>query len=327
MKINCEIITPLLMHGSDGKTPELREQSIKGVMRFWWRAIHGNLSLEELRKQEAKIFGDTSNKSSFRMKIRNKNLIVENNKTFYEGLQKEGIKYNFYSLIINKEASFIENGCFELDLYFKDDDTKKEIIKVLNYINFFGNFGARSRRGAGSIKFNNNELLEFGSNTKEDLKSFISKEFNKVSGKIFTIFAKDIFIFDPKNSWQEALESIASPFKNFRNEVKGQVFKTPNFGFPIRHRNKNIFLGNKKINYKCKYIERRASPLLFKVFKSKDNVYFPILIWMNGDFLPQNYKIGIKWKCDENKMMEPDDSIIQSFINSKFNEGQDYVKW
>ncbi|MEO1928407.1 MAG: type III-B CRISPR module RAMP protein Cmr1, partial [Nautiliaceae bacterium] len=67
MKIKCEIITPLLMHGADGKRAELREQSFKGVMRFWWRAINGNLGLKELKEKEAEIFGDTNKKSSFRM--------------------------------------------------------------------------------------------------------------------------------------------------------------------------------------------------------------------------------------------------------------------
>ena len=39
----CESVTPMFMYGADGKTPELRPASVKGVMRFWWRAINGNL--------------------------------------------------------------------------------------------------------------------------------------------------------------------------------------------------------------------------------------------------------------------------------------------
>lgn len=67
----CETITPMCMYGADGKTPELRPASIKGVMRFWWRAINGNLLLAELKKQEGEIFGNTDNKSSFSVKIKN----------------------------------------------------------------------------------------------------------------------------------------------------------------------------------------------------------------------------------------------------------------
>ncbi|PIY11177.1 MAG: type III-B CRISPR module RAMP protein Cmr1 [Flexibacter sp. CG_4_10_14_3_um_filter_32_15] len=59
----CETITPMFLSGADGQTPELRPPSIKGALRFWWRAMNGHLSLEELKKQEAMIFGDTSNRS------------------------------------------------------------------------------------------------------------------------------------------------------------------------------------------------------------------------------------------------------------------------
>ncbi|RUM75097.1 MAG: type III-B CRISPR module RAMP protein Cmr1, partial [Sulfurovum sp.] len=70
LTFECETITPMFMYGADGKTPELRPASIKGVMRFWWRAIHGNLSLEDLKEQEGEIFGDTDKKSSFSIKLK-----------------------------------------------------------------------------------------------------------------------------------------------------------------------------------------------------------------------------------------------------------------
>ena len=55
----CKIITPMFLAGADGRTPELRAPSIKGALRFWWRAVHGHLSLDKLRKQEMEIFGGT----------------------------------------------------------------------------------------------------------------------------------------------------------------------------------------------------------------------------------------------------------------------------
>jgi len=71
--INCQLITPMLMHGEDTRVAELRPPAIKGAMRFWWRAIHGNLTLKELKEQESKLFGgvgeDSAVKSSFRIKI------------------------------------------------------------------------------------------------------------------------------------------------------------------------------------------------------------------------------------------------------------------
>jgi CRISPR-associated protein Cmr1 len=58
----CETITPMFLGGADGRTPELRPPSIKGAMRFWWRAMNGHLPLEDLKKKEARIFGGSGEK-------------------------------------------------------------------------------------------------------------------------------------------------------------------------------------------------------------------------------------------------------------------------
>ncbi|MCD6398523.1 MAG: type III-B CRISPR module RAMP protein Cmr1, partial [Candidatus Aenigmarchaeota archaeon] len=54
---NCEVVTPMFLAGADGKTPELRPPSIKGALRFWWRATNGHLPIDKLKEKEAKIFG------------------------------------------------------------------------------------------------------------------------------------------------------------------------------------------------------------------------------------------------------------------------------
>lgn len=56
------IITPLFMSGADRKMAELRAGSIRGVLRFWWRALAlGHYeSWEEVRKAEFALFGSSS---------------------------------------------------------------------------------------------------------------------------------------------------------------------------------------------------------------------------------------------------------------------------
>lgn len=68
----CKVITPMFLAGADGQTPELRAPSIKGAMRFWWRAINGHLVKEkdgrwdytELKKREGELFGGTGDQAS-----------------------------------------------------------------------------------------------------------------------------------------------------------------------------------------------------------------------------------------------------------------------
>lgn len=55
----CEVITPMFLAGADGATPELRAPSIKGALRFWWRALNGHLGQSELYVREGRIFGST----------------------------------------------------------------------------------------------------------------------------------------------------------------------------------------------------------------------------------------------------------------------------
>lgn len=68
----CKSITPMFMYGANQNEPELRPASIKGVMRFWWRAINGDLSLDELKEKEGEIFGSTVRRSKVNIRVRQK---------------------------------------------------------------------------------------------------------------------------------------------------------------------------------------------------------------------------------------------------------------
>jgi CRISPR type III-B/RAMP module RAMP protein Cmr1 len=107
------------MHGADGSSAELRPASIKGVLRFWWRAIHGNLSLDELHEQEGKIFGSKDKRSSFSIKIQR-----------YEGIPKEFT------------IQFLNHGTFDIQSFF-------ELVVILG---FFGQKGQGKQKIQGSIK-------------------------------------------------------------------------------------------------------------------------------------------------------------------------------
>jgi CRISPR-associated protein Cmr1 len=71
---DCRVITPMFLAGADGQTPELRAPSIKGAMRFWWRALNGHLvekdektgkwEYSKLKKEEGKLFGGTGDQAS-----------------------------------------------------------------------------------------------------------------------------------------------------------------------------------------------------------------------------------------------------------------------
>jgi len=72
IEFTCEVISPLILNGALGKDPELRPPAIKASLRYWWRALHGHLSiknLDDLRNKENEIFGSTKNRSSILIKV------------------------------------------------------------------------------------------------------------------------------------------------------------------------------------------------------------------------------------------------------------------
>lgn len=121
----CETITPMLMHGADGSSAELRPASIKGILRFWWRAIHGDLSLEELHEKEGKIFGSTDKRSSFSIKIK------------HHEFQGNSIPYNY-----KFDIEFLNHGAFDIQSFF-------ELVAILS---LFGQKGQGKQKTQGSIK-------------------------------------------------------------------------------------------------------------------------------------------------------------------------------
>jgi len=351
IKFECESITPMFMYGADGSTPELRPASIKGVLRFWWRAIHGNLGLEELHGlhgREGEIFGSTKRRSNASLRITTNEKSIKS----FQALIKEvedfnGIKYNFYPIFMKKDEDYFASFTFELIVSSYNHKALEEAIDALIYLNFFGAIGSRGRRGAGSIKVtvkeNTNKLFQEKLNllntneirTTQEFKNTLEQLMQNIkphSSPTYTTFCKQLYIFNPQKDWKSALEKIAANFKDFRNSHKSRVMETPNFGFPIRHKDGSVFIGgqiqwNKKDEAKAVNIaERRASPLLFKVFKTSDDCYFPLIIWMNGNLLPDDKQVIFKKPINKNNIQQkkPSEDIINEFIG-QFDK-EDYLK-
>jgi len=246
--MKCEIVTPLLMHGANKNIAELRAPSIKGVMRFWWRAVHGNLSLDKLREQEAKIFGNTKQKSSFKIILNTQNLDV---KDFNPLPHKDN---NF------KIKGFSPNQTFEIKFLGENLELVKNIF-ILSTI--LGGFGQRARRGFGCIKVkkikdNNDELISFnypliGKDIEKFIKNKINDNFVLPSNNRHDFdaypFIREIDIGNSYDTYEEVLKKIGLATHKY-SEFGGR--------------------GN----------NRFASPLFVSIIK-KDEKYAPIITVLN----------------------------------------------
>ena len=239
----CKVITPMFLAGADGQTPELRAPSIKGAMRFWWRAMHGHLPIEDVKDQkdkkkivikglknlETEIFGgggDNARRSSFSIQV----------------CPKSEQRPGRYSLVphrnnINGDALNPGNR-FEVKLsLYKNtsgSNTKEQGISGITITQlkalfmltcYLGGLGKRSRRGMGSVE------IEEISKSKEGIPGQVElqhiqhwiSEFSpyyQISGeKIVYVYAggspqygyiREIQLGKPYSSMDRVLNSISS---------------------------------------------------------------------------------------------------------------------
>ncbi|MEY4935901.1 MAG: type module protein Cmr1 [Bacteroidota bacterium] len=143
----------MFLAGADGTTPELRAPSIKGALRFWWRAMNGHLPLDDLRKNgqlvqkglrsiEGEIFGNTEQRASFIIRV-----LMSESTPFQIGQEKPVPHKNYPKSAILIKQSFKIHLALIKDNLFKINQL--ENLFVLTCL--LGGIGGRMRRGFGSV--------------------------------------------------------------------------------------------------------------------------------------------------------------------------------
>jgi CRISPR-associated protein Cmr1 len=172
------IVTPMFIGGGDKQDlPELRPPSIKGALRFWWRAMQwgtclnqqgGNAgaALKELHQRETELFGaavkaDKYGQGAFLLKVKTQNL---------KTLTSQGLDAD-YSLTTHRWHSYllglglmnyqnlanhylrpaIVSGSFTVEIYCKKKACLAELENLLLLWGLLGGLGSRQRKGFGSI--------------------------------------------------------------------------------------------------------------------------------------------------------------------------------
>ena len=169
------IVTPMFLGGADQQADEIRPSSVKGMLRFWWRALNWShyrtqagatdvSALKGLHDEEARLFGSAA-KTVDRKQVGGQGV-------FLLSVQDKEIKIgkppiNRFSelhymagqgVVFQKDASKDRNamlsGEFVLKLRFRDIATHEERASVVEAVRLFGmlgGMGSCSRRGFGSV--------------------------------------------------------------------------------------------------------------------------------------------------------------------------------
>jgi CRISPR-associated protein Cmr1 len=344
----------MFMAGADGKTPELRPSEFKGMMRFWWRAIRADDNIEELRKDEARIFGGSGEDQGKSKVIINvypqpSNQFLGTNLKEDFGLQwrynrninslegrDAGIGYLLYSTVLpHQEKKYIKaNYQFNIELSSYDKESFKNALASLWASIYLGGFGTRARRGAGNIiveaidgSANELDFVSKG-NTTDEVFNWLISNLNKCfsiinngNPKNFCTkysnlsFSRIIISNQSFTDWKAALNDIGKIYAEFRTRHKNKIFDTAVFGLPVMHRNRGVTV--KGIKGREEF-SRRSSPIIFKIIKSGE-YYFWYVIRLSGEFLEE----GAVIKAHDTQ--KSNYKLIDEFWNALKKSGKEFV--
>lgn len=280
-EFDVEVITPLFLGGADPKKAELRVPSIKGALRFWWRAMYGSDDLEDMKKREGRVFGSTTEKSSFSIQLRD----TDNIKCILDALpkglkvatQSKGktfpisiIEYLAYGLCEYSRAEkknvytkqYIPSQTrFKIAFVINNQTFKDQILNSLGMLSNYGGLGSHSRNGFGSIKID----------------GIIGTLKMEGGPKPFSALSTKSILFDnfqPKDRWEDALSEIGNAYREARRslENKHSFAKRSLIAKPI------IVKGDANIT------DRHSKPYFLHVNKIQSGKYRGQIL-----FIPYNY--------------------------------------
>lgn len=291
----CELlvknITPLVIAGADQyhiKNEGIRPPTLKGLMRWWFRAVMGGYvsSMKHLRELEGDVFGNTEQKSAVNVMSEPISNSLSRSKASELDLGR-GVRYLWFSITFGKreERSLYEEGStFRISLSsFKEQPFKiaQDSLWLLLYL---GGVGTRSRRGLGNLKVQEenvpfpfkiqaSRVRDFSNALEDRLREIFDdfKEFAKKKGKLDTSFsprkwnfcvlsqetAELSLINKVYTNYREGLEEIGQTYQNYRRSIRNVGYRTV-FGLPIIRRRARNFLG------------RKSSPLMIGVSPLKE---------------------------------------------------------
>ena len=252
----CETITPMFLAGADGTTPELRAPSIKGALRFWWRAMNGHLSLEAMRKAEGEVFGDTTQRSSLILYpleiIKTDEVRISGTPHHRNGYCQSSRSNCFYGNGNSCKKANTQKALFYtfiMRVRFNDAKISKENIEKLFKTTFLlGGIGKRERRGFGSIQITSVDTFS----SKQEIEKFISS-LSTVTSTISYPFFKKVEIGKKCKDYSEVLIAIGEASHNYANDALGFA----------------------------KGQQRFASPIYASVIKDENGSFYPILTTLN----------------------------------------------
>lgn len=259
---DCEVLTPLFLAGADPNTAELRPASVRGMLRYWLRALLGGRGYtgKALAEQEALVFG-SAGMGGVEARASAVNVItqidprarIERAKGHKLMIQGSGTGYLWYSAALgqNNRAFYPAGTPFQVALVAPRGDKAvlKKAAVAFWLLAHLGGLGTRNRNGAGCFfirKMRASEdalmqgLPEFTIDTSYPgpFADFLGAGLNKAAALFprkgpaavdFDVIAPEktrivVAAYDPKGPLDAAAQ-IGEDLRNFRTGSRGEEGK------------------------------------------------------------------------------------------------------
>lgn len=286
-----KIITPMFVSGAEQDQAELRIPSIKGAIRFWWRALNWCCyeNTEKLYIAETKLFGGTYKKDK-----KDNKTIVKQSKIHFSFIENTTTTNANYKKNYSKDCSivylagqgvkdttkYMQTNTFTLQLMSKSE-IDESVIRAIKIFGLLGGLGKRSRKGFGSIAIQSIHDEKFIFNTTEDyrnrIREIIALTNNHCHNGItppYTAFSNRSEIFTSATE-DSALDAHIAVAKEYKTHRKGTEY---------------LDKGNEKRIAFGQSSPRQASPILLHIHPIDDK-FISV-----RSYLPADHILSDKYK-------------------------------
>lgn len=323
----CRFLTPAFLGGADPRgTPELRPSSIKGALRFWWRAQSGIEDVAELKEREMEIFGGVegkrARKSSFIIRTSHENFL-SSRKLPISKVKGKSYEINIFEYLAygtydwnkkekrnNLNRDFVEaDQTFTITFSFKKDVYKEEVIQSFQLLSMFGGIGSKSRNGYGQFLIDSFEYADW----KEVLKKIKVGEKKK-----YTAFSQNLICFQTKELYKDPITAIAAigkSYKDARENIEDpHIFEDRSYiGSPIIEKKKQK-----------SGLDRHTKPYFFTAVKGY-NLYRGVLLYLPYLFLDEaGGMLEDSLKEKRRKLSGKDLEILEDFLRRPIKQHQEF---
>lgn len=295
LTVTYQMITPTFLAGSDQRRAELRLSSVKGALRYWYRAID-----PKYYKWESDLFGGSGeNVRQSRFLMRLHPIDWKEKKFSFRNRELDGLGYVTFSLRAKQgyKRSYLEAGqTFSISFFMreprKEEDLDraafwKRLLASVWLLGHVGGLGSRSRRGFGTVA-----LVDWQIDHCDEGRRLLSQiplpSRAATIDKWARLFRRGISLFRdwfgtwdqrkvehplindqtafcisnrPCSDWNEAMREGIEQLASFRKEKKS-VRQTAAFGLPI--------IIPKGPQFRPVFFPRMASPVYLRVISVGD---------------------------------------------------------